>query len=700
MPHPLETFLRPRSLALVGATEKSVWTRAARGNLKAMSYAGAVHYVNRRGGEVLGKTAATSCAAIGEPVDLALLMVPAHVLVETLSDLAAAGIRNAVVLSSGFAEAGAAGREQQAGLVSAASAAGVRLLGPNCLGFVNFCDRIPVWTVPVRGPLLPGRFALVSQSGALAGQMSYFTQWQGLGMTYMVSTGNEADIDVAQVLDFLVDDEATRAIALFCETVRDTAAFERAAARALAARKPLVVLKVGTSAVTAQSAQAHTGSLVGDDKVFDAVCRRHGLVRVSSLEDLIVTTEVMARIGPLGEGGLGLISMSGGLCEIAADDAEKLGVPMPELSASTVVHLKSALPDFGTPHNPLDMTGAAMLQPDLYQKTQVAFGAEPRFAALLTVVDVPSDSYDDSPFSRELVKQVAAGQAQCSLPTLGVSHTLRPATALTQEVIAQTGVRYLPCGAHHALRAMSGAFAWSRRVREVRSVSAAPAAAGVRPKSEQETLAYLASRGLPVICSVLARSPDEAVAAARQFGEPIAMKIASPDIAHKTDIGGVLLNLSGDAAVADACAQILTSVMRAKPEARIEGIAVSPMRTGGVELFVGTLRDAQWGPCIVVGLGGIWVEALKDTSLRLLPVAPAEVLEMLSELRGATLLDGFRGAPAVDRAALAEIVARIGDAALALGEDLVSLEINPLWMRGGRAEALDALAVWKDPATP
>ena len=697
MTHPLDSFFRPRSIAFVGATDRSIWTRAARVNIKALDYAGKVHYVNRRGGEVLGKLAATSASAIGEPVELALLMVPSEFLVDTFPDLQAAGIRNAVVLSSGFAEAGTAGKEQQQRLVDAARAQGIRLLGPNCLGFVNYVDRAPVWTVPVRGPILPGRFAIVSQSGALAGQMSYFVQWQGYGLSYMVSTGNEADIDVAQVIDYLVDEPNTRAIALFIESVRNAQAFGRAAERALQARKPLVVLKIGASPITVKAAQAHTGSLVGDDRVFDAACRRYGMVRVKTLEELIVTAELMARVGPLGEGGLGVVSMSGGLCEIAADDAESLGVPVPELSPATVDTLRGLLPEFGAAHNPLDITGASMLKPELFERTVRAMQQEPRFAALLTVADVPSDAYDDGAFSRVIVNHVGKGQADSPIPSVAVSHLLRPATALSQEAIAQGGINYLPCGLHHGVAGFAGAFRWSRRLRE--GVTPAPVItpATARPRSEQETLAYLSSRGVPVIPARVVGSSAEAVAFARELAQPVALKIASPDIAHKTEVGGVVLNLSGDAEVAAAFDGILERVRKARPDARIEGIAVSPMRERGLELFVGIVRDPHWGLAMAVGLGGIWVEALRDTSQRLLPVSPVDVEAMLGELRGAKLLDGFRGAPAADRAAIAKAVAAIGDAALALGPELVSLEVNPLWVGTGTVEALDALAIWDGP---
>lgn len=700
MTHALDRFFRPRSIAFVGATERSIWTRAARVNVKAMGYEGKLHYVNRRGGEVLGKPAAVSAAAIGEPVDLALLMVPSEALIDTLPDLVEAGIGHAVVLSSGFAEAGEAGRSHQQRLRDAARSCGIRLLGPNCLGFVNFVDRTPVWTVPVRGPILPGRVALVSQSGALAGQMSYFVQWQQLGLSHMVSTGNEADIDVAQVIDFLVDDPATRSIALFIESVRDAEAFGRAAQRAFDAGKPIAVLKIGTSDVTAKAAQAHTGSLVGDDRVFDAACTRYGMVRVQSLEDLIITAETLARVGRLEEGGLGIVSMSGGMCEIAADDAAALGVPVPELSDATVARLRETLPDFGTPHNPLDMTGAAMLKPELFEQSLEAMAADPRFAAVMTVADVPSDDYDDGPFSRKIVAHVAAAQQRSDKPNLAVSHTARPATAVTQAVIAETGVHYLACGVHHALIGLAGAFRWSKAQRRPKAEVREIAAATERPQSEQAALAYLQTRGVPVIPHCLAATAQEASAAAREWAQPVVLKIASPDIPHKTDIGGVALNLSGDAEIEAAFDAMMARVRAARPDARIEGIAVSPMRGQGVELFVGTLRDPQWGPVLAVGLGGVWVEALQDTSLRLLPVSPADVEAMLGELRGSKLLDGFRGAPAVDRAAAARVIAAIGDAALALGPTLVSLEINPILANGTCIEALDALAVWNDEENP
>lgn len=689
--HRLESFFRPRSIAFIGATERSVWTRAAFANLRTLGYEGQLHLVNRKGGEVLGRNAATSATAIGEPVDVALVMVPSDVLLDTFPDLHAAGIRNAVVLSAGFAEAGAEGAVRQQALSDAARAHGVSLLGPNCLGFVNFVDRVPVWTVGARPQAGRGRIAIVSQSGALAAQMSYFARWQGIGLTYMISTGNEAGVDVAQSIDYLVDEPNTRAIAVFLESVRDPATFASAAVRAHAARKPIVVLKVGTSAVAMKAAQAHTGSLVGDDRVFDAACRQMGLLRVRSLEDLIITAEVAARTGPL-PGGLGVVSLSGGLCEIAADRAEVEGVELPALDAQTSAALKDALPGFGTPHNPLDVTGAVMLQPELLERSLAAMYTAPDQAAVVSVLDVPSAAEDDSSLLRKLVALVGGVQSRHSKPGIMFSHTMRPASELTQQIVQEAGLSYLPCGVQHGLAALGRVCAWTAMSVDTRPV--APSPVTTRPDSEQATLQFLSARGVPVIPMRIARNADDAADIARAFGGAVALKIASPDIQHKSDIGGVVLDVS-DLAVTEAYRRIIDNVVTRRPDARIDGVAVAPMRKGGLELFVGTMRDPQWGPVLAVGLGGIWVEALRDTSLRLLPVAEAEVGKMLDELRGSKLLDGFRGAPAVDRAALARVIVSIGDAALALGPDLVSLEINPLRVSGAQIEALDALVEWE-----
>src|ERR1700749_807476 len=353
MPRDLTAMLQPRSIALVGATDRSRWSQNTFDNLVNRKYAGEIYLVSRRGGIVHGRNAATSCVAIGAPIDLALLMVPMAAIEETLADLAAADVHNAVILASGLAETGHDGAEHQAQLSALARQHDVSLLGPNCLGFVNFTDNVPLWTGGFLAPSKPGGIAVVTQSGANGSFISSLAAQHEVGLSHMVSTGNEADLDCADFIDHLVDFPAVRAIPLSAEPPPPAPSFGAGGGRPIAAAKPIVVLKIGLSDITAKSAAAHTGALVGDDRVFDGVCRQLGIVRVESIEDVLFTADVIVRTGVLQPHGLGLVSISGGACEIVADRAQVLGFPVPALSDAAVAELSAALPSFGTPHNPL-----------------------------------------------------------------------------------------------------------------------------------------------------------------------------------------------------------------------------------------------------------------------------------------------------------------------------------------------------------
>jgi acetate---CoA ligase (ADP-forming) len=691
----LTAMLRPRSIALVGATDRSRWSQNTFDNLINRKYPGKVYLVSRRGGTVHGRSAAISCGAVGAPIDLALLMVPMAAIDEAMAELAAADVHNAVILTSGFAETGHKGADHQARLASLARQHNVSLLGPNCLGFVNFIDNVPLWTGGFRAPSKPGSIAVVTQSGANGSFISSLAAQHEIGLSHMISTGNEADLDCAHFIDHLIDQPDVRAIALFAETIRHAPSFAAAARRAIAAAKPIVVLKIGLSEITARSAQAHTGALVGDDRVFDGVCRQYGIVRVESIEDLLFTADVIMRTGVLQPQGIGVVSISGGACEIAADRAQVLHMPMPALSDAAVAELRTALPSFGTPNNPLDITGGAVLQPDLFEQGLRILGKQPEFSAVACLFDVPVADEHATEFVLAALRHIKAGLHAASVPALMISHTVKPVTETSTRIIEEIGLPYVSSGLHHGMNALGNAFWWSEQYRRLAGTSASIATiadASERPNSERATLDYLARCNVPVVPATLARNADQAVAAARAIGDRVVLKIASDDIAHKSDIGGVALNLEGDVAVADAFRRIMAV---APAGARIDGVLVAPMRSGGLELFVGCTRDPQWGPVIAVGLGGVWVEVLQDVALRPLPIGAAEVKRMLAELRGAKLLHGIRGMPAVDLDAVAAVIARIGDAAVALGPDLEALEVNPLWVRGSEVEALDTLAVWR-----
>ncbi len=687
-------LLRPRSIAVLGASDRSRWSQAVFANLEAGGFTGRLVPVNPRGGQVHGRAAATSCAAIGEAVDLGVIMVPGHATADALRDLGESGARHAAILTAGFAEIGEAGAAAQRALAEYARGKGMRLLGPNSLGFINFVGGAQVWTTPIRRPSRCHGVAIVSQSGATAHFLTNLAGQQDVGLSYVIATGNEADLDLATFGRALLEDPAVTSLALFVETVRDANAFVALAEAARRARKPVVVLKVGASEVTAKAALAHTGALVGDDRVFDGICQQYGVIRVRSIEEMLATADIAGRCGVLRAGGLGVVSNSGGICEITADTAVARGIDLPELSDAARAALRPSLPDIATPHNPLDLTGA--VTPEQCGRVVEIIAAEPGMAAMLCpYYEVPTREEDVSERLTALHQALARSLNAAPVPGFVVSYTATHQGDLARRIVAEAAMPYLACGMDRAVSGLAGAMAWSARMREVLPTPVAAATPiAARPRSEYAALRCLADAGVPVVPMRLASDENAAAEAAREIGGRMVVKIASPGIAHKTDIGGVILGVEGEGAARAAFRQVTEAATRYAPDAVIEGVLVAPMRPRGVELLVGINRDAQWGPVLALGLGGVWVEALEDVALRLLPVDAAEVKRALLGLRGVKLLRGGRGVPGIDFDAVADAVCRIGAAALGFGPALATLEVNPLWVHGSQVEALDALCLW------
>jgi acyl-CoA synthetase (NDP forming) len=625
--------------------------------------------------------------------DLAYVFVPGEAVAEAVEDAAAAGIRFILLLTSGFAEAGEDGRGRQEAIVKLVRSYGATIMGPNCLGFVNYTAGIAVTPMMVvKDPLL-GAVSIVSQSGQTAAVLADFAQQQGIGISHVIASGNEADLDTARIVDHLLDGDETRVVVMFVESIRDPARFKRIAREARERKKALVVLKVGRTPLSAKLAQAHTGSVTGDDRIFDAVCRQYNVVRVSTPEDAIVTAGLLAQTGPI-SGSIAAASISGGGCEIMADCADTVGLDLPPFSEATAAKLRAVASDYGAVINPLDVTGAAVRDPALFEKVLRILAEDPGIGFTACIFDLARTEADFC--NEQMLGCIGRGLAACNPPGVLMNQSLRPVTAHSRGLMARCGIPQVVGGIDHAVRALKTLVDWSAGLRAPPPPEVPAQLQGTaRPQSEFDTIAYLADRGVPVVPMHCARTAAEAARFAESAGGPVALKIASPDIQHKSDIGGVRLGVQGGAAAAVAFDGIMQSVRAAKPDARIDGCIVAPMRSGGVELFVGIARS-QWGPVIVAGLGGVFMEVLADTSMRLLPITASDARQMLEELRGRKLLYGYRGAPAVDLDVAGRALQAIGDAALALGPDLVALEVNPLFASGERIEALDALAVWDD----
>jgi acyl-CoA synthetase (NDP forming) len=482
---------------------------------------------------------------------------------------------------------------------------------------------------------------------------------------------------------------------MFLESIRDVERFRRLTERAAGLEKPIVMMKVGTSALAAEIALTHTGALVGDDRLVDAALRQFGVVRVHSLEQLAITAGLLARTGPLPPGGLGVVSISGGACDIIADRAELAGVPLEPLAETTQARLSEVLASYGTIRNPLDITGAASENPQIFADALVALADDPSVALLAAVHVLPNEAR--AARFRPRLEVIAGGLRAAGNRGVLVDQTFGEIGPFTAGVLAEIGVPHAMTGLRDAVDAIGSAMRWSAWLRRKRTEALVEDELEVNGRgvawSEARALRLLGEHGLPVVPWRLVRTRDEAVAAARELGHPVVLKVVSAEILHKSDIGGVALNLRTDNEVSEAFERV-TDAGAGVEGATVEGALVAPMRSGGVELIVGVVRDAQWGPTLAVGFGGVWVHVADDTSLRLLPVGEADVREMLNELRGRALLEGVRGSVPADIDRLVQTIVEFARLAERLGPELASIEINPLRVDGATIEALDAVVVW------
>lgn len=704
-PDRLERLFAPRSIAVVGASENSYWGSNVLRNLKAAGYDGRIVPVNPRRASVFGIPCIASLRDLDQPVDLAYVAAPTEAVPAILDDAANAGIRNAVVIAAGFGETGAHDRQRK--LVEQARRRDITLLGPNCPGFVNIAGNASAYGQSIPPGTRPGQVAVVLQSGALATVMMKLARAHGLGLSKLICMGNEAVIGMADVLDYLIGDKDTRVIAMFIEQIKDGRRFLELARRALLAGKAIVALKAGRTPAGQRAALAHTGALAGDDAVVDAAFRQAGVARVRSLEELIITAGLFASGVELKGRRMAVVTASGGACDIIADRSSDEGLELPEFSPATRQALQEYLPGFATVQNPLDTaavdtareTGTAAVPMDIVAEM---VSRDPGFDFVFYLgFNVVPEFEPDDPAERD--KQAARmrhvqGLLQDSpIPIVPVSLSCMEVGPFARRLYNENGI-FMLGGIEFGLAAIGHAVRWSQAraaAQEGRAATPALVFAGNRrsgPWSEHQGRQVLEACGVPLVPAALASNADEAVAAAEKFGYPVALKICAAEIAHKSDIGGVALNLGSAGAVREAFLSV-EAAGRSVAGAHVEGILVSPMRPRGVELFAGVTVDPSFGPTLAVGLGGIWIETLKDVSLRVLPVSEDDVQQMLRSLRASPILDGARGGPRVDVEKAAAAIRRIADAALSLGDDLQALEVNPLWCLEDRVEALDVLVV-------
>ncbi len=597
-----------------------------------------------------------------------------------------------MIFTSGYSETGAAGAEQQQRLCGIARERGIRLLGPNCLGFMNVRRKVYATfsPAPANGAVPAGGIAMVSQSGAFGAYAYSMARERGLGLSHWISTGNEADIDVADCIEWLAHDADTRVIMAYMEGCRDGAKLRRALAAARAAGKPVVVTKIGRTQAGAQAAASHTAALAGDDAVYDALFRQYGALRARTIEEFFnlgYALDTWPR-PPAGR-RLGIFTISGGVGALMADEAQDAGLALPEPAAAAQARLLAQVP-FASARNPVDVTGQAISEPGLLLATADDILADGRYDALAVFLAAAGSSEALWPTFENFAREM---QARHPGVPLAISALFTPER---RRQLERLGCLVFP-DPSAAIRTL-GTVA---QLADHADAAAEPAASSDDPPplldayNEVQAMDLLRRAGLPATPCVLAADADAAVRAAAELDGPVALKIVSPDIVHKSDVGGVKLNVAGEDALRRAHADILDAVRRHAPEARIDGVLVAPMAPKGVECIAGVHCDPVFGPVVMFGLGGVFVEVLKDVSFRLAPFGRDEALAMIREIKGYALLQGARGTPPCDVDALADALAALSRFAHARRDDFSSVEINPLLAlpAGQGALALDAVVM-------
>jgi acyl-CoA synthetase (NDP forming) len=627
-----------------------------------------------------------------EVPDSALMLLPAALVEQALEDCAAKGILHVQVLSSGFAEEGAEGAAMQDRVAALARRHGMRITGPNALGSISPPDSFfgTFSSLLATAQPGPGVIGVATQSGAYGSHIYAAAHLRGIGISRAIATGNEADIDVAAAIDYLADDAGTRVICASLEGCKDGAALRRALLKAAAARKPVLIMKVGTTEVGAAAAATHTGSLAGEDRIFSAVFRECGAYRTQSIEEMI-DIAYLCSIAPLPPNdAVGVLTVSGGIGVLMADACIEAGLSLPPMADPVLARILAIQPMAGG-RNPIDTTAQINGRMHVFE----AISQE-----MLRGVELGSFLFYLAHLGRNVPRFPPLEQTLTTLRQAAPDRLVVAVMTSVPEVRVKLEALGVPVfeDPTRAVKAVTGA----ARLRALQQATTAPAeVAETAPRqvtagNEVAAKALLASLGVPVLVEHVCADAEQAVHAAETLGFPVVMKILSEDIPHKTEIGGVLLNLVDAAAVRQGFADLMNRARAARPDAKLDGALVAPMVRGGVETIIGVQRDPIFGPMVMFGLGGISVELFRDVAFASAPLTPARAAALVQSVQGARLLEGWRGAPPLDRAALLDALYRVAAFAAAQPE-IESIEINPFLVQAQGGVALDALVALRAP---
>lgn len=690
----LDSFFSPRGVAVVGASrEKGKVGHDVLQNLIQYKYGGNIYPVNPKADEILGLKSYAAVSDIPGEVDLAVLVVPARYTVPVIEDCAKKKVKALIIITAGFKEVGREGAELERKIVQIARENGMRIIGPNCLGLINTETNLNASFAA--GMPEKGSIAFLSQSGAFGTAVLDWAIGERIGFSKFISVGNKADVDETDLVEAIGQDKDSSVVLGYIEAVEDGPKFMQVVRR-VSKKKPVIIFKSGGSEAGARAASSHTGALAGSDKAYDAAFRQSGILRASKVVDLFDWGLAFSCQGQIKGPRVALVTNAGGPGIIATDAIEESSLEMAKFDKETIESLRGSLPSTANLYNPIDVIGDA--KPDRYEAAIRAALKDPNVDGLVVIL-TPQTSTEPVPTAEVIAKAAAETDKPVVACFMG-----GPASAPGSKLLMERSVPCYPFPerAVSAMDAMCRQRAWMETPGSetpefdvdkdrVEAVLKAARDAGRLELGEQETREVIGAYGFPLPKSILAADPDEAVAAAKEIGLPVVMKISSPDILHKSDVGGVKVGLDSDEAVAGACRDMIESVAKKKPEADIHGVLVQQMVSGGKEVILGMNRDPQFGPMLMFGLGGIYVEILKDVAFRIAPLTRADAETMIGEIRAVALLKGARGEKPADLDAVVDGLLRLSQLVTDFPQ-IVELDLNPLlvFARGEGAVALDA----------
>lgn len=694
----LNKLLKPTSVAVIGASEKEGFGGdVCRNILSYVEDRSHVYFIHPKRDSVFGVPCYKSISDVPENVDLMIICTSQKTVIPLLQEGAKKGVGGAVVFASGYGEVGTAeGKQNEAELIAAAKELDIAVMGPNCAGFVNYVDNVQAFAFISAKRDRKGSVGVVSQSGQLCLSMM---DDPGMRFSYNISAGNGKIVQMEDYMDFLVDDEDTKVVSIYIEGVKNADKFAAVLKKAAEKRKPVVILKAGRSAKGGAIAASHTGSLSGSDASFDAVLKKFGAIRVDDLEELIAMSLMLSTMKRMPEKAtFASMNLSGGETGICADVGSLNGIEYPDFTEETLKKLKEQLPSYASPNNPLDMTASLSYDADLYAGALRTVMDDPNigmvligYTLLLEIAD-PCIHY----MYKGIEKVVQEKGGNCK-PIAMIPFAENTRNPEYQEKLFQIGVPVLPppVYAFKMLRHLADFIDYKPETKTLELAVGHPKSEETQALSEHESKQELKVYGVPVPDEVIVTSKEEAAQFAKDHPGPLVMKVESADILHKSDVGGVKLNVCGPEAAEKAYEEIMESVTAKRPDAHINGILTVPMLDAGVEIIIGVNNDPQFGPMIMVGMGGVFVEVFKDVALYPAPLKEEEALEMLKSLKSFKLLNGYRGTEKCDIKALCQTIVAISNYAQANKDVLKELDINPLFVypEGKGVGVADALIV-------